>query len=184
MAFMEKLRTLVGVEEDYEFEAGYEEEDYTAERDAEASGFGLGSSKVERGWEPSVRKTAYAEHPPRSRERDNVVPMQKNQDTLKILTQRFKIVVIEPRTFDECPKLVDSLKTRKPIIINLERVETEVARKIFDFLSGATYALAGNVQKISNNIFVFLPENVDVSTNTEHQGITTFGAEDGNPWKL
>jgi len=182
MAFMEKLRALVGVEEDYEFEEGYEEE-YATQREAETSSFGLGSSRSERGWEPSLRKPAQAEQPPRSRERDNVVPMPKGQETLKVLTQRFKIVVIEPKTFDECPKLVDSLKTRKPIIINLERVETEVARKMFDFLSGATYALSGNVQKISNNIFVFLPENVDVQGNSEHKGMT-FGAEDGNPWKI
>ena len=78
-------------------------------------------------------------------------------------TNPFKLVVIEPEGFEECPKLVDSLKTRKPIIINLEKIESETARKIFDFLSGATYALNGNVQKVANNIFVFAPENVDIS---------------------
>ena len=103
--------------------------------------------------------------------------------TLERITSQLKIVVINPNSLDECPKLVDSLKARKPVIINLERLETDVARKIFDFLNGATYALGGNVQKIANNIFVFLPENVDVSTNTEHSGIT-FGREDGNPWKV
>ncbi len=76
-----------------------------------------------------------------------------------------KMVVIEPQGFDESPKLVDSLKAKKPIIINLENLETDVARKIFDFLSGATYALNGNVQKIANNIFLFAPENVDIAHN-------------------
>lgn len=78
-------------------------------------------------------------------------------------TGDFKLVLIEPKGFEECPKLVDSLKSHKPIIINLERLGTDVARKIFDFLSGATYALNGNVQKIANNIFVFAPENVDIA---------------------
>jgi cell division inhibitor SepF len=78
-------------------------------------------------------------------------------------TSQFKMVVIEPNGFEECPKLVDSLKAKKPVIINLENLETDVARKIFDFLSGATYALNGNVQKVTNNIFVFAPENVDVT---------------------
>lgn len=78
-------------------------------------------------------------------------------------TSAFKLVLIEPKTFEECPKLVDSLKGRRPIIINLEKLETEVARKIFDFLSGATYALNGNVQKVANNIFIFAPENVDIA---------------------
>jgi len=75
------------------------------------------------------------------------------------------MVVIEPTEFNDSPKLVDSLKARKPVIINLENLETDVARKIFDFLSGATYALNGNVQKIANNIFVFTPENVEIAYN-------------------
>ena len=74
-----------------------------------------------------------------------------------------KLIVIEPSGFDESPKLVDSLKAKKPVIINLEKLETETARKIFDFLSGATYALDGNVQKIANNIFIFAPDNVAVA---------------------
>ena len=78
-------------------------------------------------------------------------------------TSAFKLVLIEPKSFEECPKLVDCLKGRRPVIINLEKLETEVARKIFDFMSGATYALSGNVQKVANNIFVFAPENVDVA---------------------
>ena len=78
-------------------------------------------------------------------------------------TGAFKLVLIEPKSFEECPKLVDSLKSHKPIIINLEHLSTDVARKIFDFLSGATYALDGNVQKIASNIFVFAPQNVDIA---------------------
>jgi len=85
-------------------------------------------------------------------------------------TSPFKLVVIEPQSFEECPKLVDSLKSRRPVIINLEKIESESARKIFDFLSGATYALNGNVQKVANNIFVFAPENVDITGSNENKG--------------
>jgi len=83
----------------------------------------------------------------------------------KKFTDQFKMVVIKPQGFEDSPKLVDSLKSKKPVIINLEDLETDVARKVFDFLSGATYALNGKVQKIANNIFLFSPENVDVSYN-------------------
>ncbi|MGN0711108.1 MAG: cell division protein SepF, partial [Anaerovoracaceae bacterium] len=88
----------------------------------------------------------------------------------------------EPKSFDECPKLVDNLKLKKPIIINLEKIESDTARKIFDFLSGATYALNGNVQKVANNIFVFAPENVDIAANVEHKGIE-FGNTNKSPWR-
>ena len=97
-------------------------------------------------------------------------------------TSQFKMVVIEPKGFDECPKLVDNLKAKKPVIINLEKVETDVARKMFDFLSGATYALNGNVQKVANNIFIFAPENVDVSANIDHKGID-FSGSPKNLWR-
>ena len=77
--------------------------------------------------------------------------------------------MIEPQGFEECSGLVDSLKARKPIIVNLEKLDAETARKIFDFLGGATYALSGNVQKVANNIFVFAPENVVIAADGEHK---------------
>jgi len=113
----------------------------------------------------------------------NVVPMQNR--TVKALTNAFKLVVIEPKGFDECSKLVDSLKSRKPIIVNLEQLDSDTARKIFDFLGGATYALNGNVQKVANNIFVFAPENVAIFAEGENKPYS-FGAgnaDDVNPWK-
>jgi len=104
------------------------------------------------------------------------------QKTVNPNTAPFKLVVIEPRAFDECPRLVDNLKSKKPVIINLEKLDSDTARKIFDFLSGATYALNGNVQKVANNIFVFAPENVDISANVEHKGID-FNSGPKNPWR-
>lgn len=89
----------------------------------------------------------------------NVVPMQQGGN------RSMKLMVIEPASFEEAPRLVDSLKDRKPVILNLESLDQDVARKIFDFLSGAIYALNGNIQKIANNIFVFAPDNVDISAD-------------------
>jgi cell division inhibitor SepF len=114
--------------------------------------------------------------------RDNkdskVLPMA-NKNTS---ANQFKMLVIEPKSFDECPKLVDSLKAKKPVIINLEKVESDIARKIFDFMSGATYALSGNVQKVANNIFVFAPENVDITAQLDHKG-GSFSEDIKNPWR-
>lgn len=104
--------------------------------------------------------------------------------TVKAITNAFKLVVIEPAGFDECPKLVDSLKSRKPIIVNLEKLDNDTGRKIFDFLGGATYALNGNVQKVANNIFVFAPENVAIFADGENKPYNFGGGENGsNPWK-
>ena len=107
------------------------------------------------------------------------VPLEKRVSIAG--TNAFKLVVIEPKSFDECPKLVDSLKGRRPVIINLEKIETETAKKIFDFLSGATYALNGNVQKVANNIFIFAPESVDIAANQDDRGFEFSGNK--NPWR-
>ena len=97
-------------------------------------------------------------------------------------TSAFKLVVIEPKSFDECPKLVDSLKGRRPVIINLEKIETETAKKIFDFLSGATYALNGGVQKVASNIFIFAPESVDIASNNQEERNFDFARGGSGNW--
>ena len=116
---------------------------------------------------------------PRGAEPAKAVPVEKRVSIAG--TNAFKLVVIGPKSFDECPKLVDSLKGRRPVIINLEKIETETAKKIFDFLSGATYALNGNVQKVANNIFIFAPESVDITANQEERGFEFGGNK--NPWR-
>jgi cell division inhibitor SepF len=165
-----KLKSLIGFDEEYY------DDNYLEEEESSYSSKRAETLSRDRIWDEQKKLSR------RESISDNVVRMP-GTERIKELTARFDIMVIEPKSFDECAKLVDSLKSKKPVIVNLERVETETARKIFDFLSGATYALGGDLQKIANNIFVFLPENVGVSTNSQHTGMT-FGSSDGNPWKL
>jgi len=112
--------------------------------------------------------------------KEEPVKATPQQTISRTLTGTQQVVLIDPKSFDECPKLVDSLKGRRPVIINLEKIETETARKIFDFLSGATYALNGTVQKIANNIFIFAPENVSINQTEERS--FEYGAQK-SPWR-
>ena len=180
MGFMDKLRDLVRTEDDDFYDDDYIDEPVRQEParsipEPPRRSYGLAPNTDSFPKREPLREPLSA-----SRERDNLIPLPGRQ-TIEKLTSRFKIVVIEPKAFDECPKLVDSLKARKPVIINLERIEQDTARKIFDFLSGATYALGGNVQKIAQNIFVFLPENVDVQANAD-AGAFKYGDNPKNPW--
>lgn len=77
-------------------------------------------------------------------------------------TTQIKVVVIQPETFEEAKDIADTLKSKNPVVINLEDVEKDVARRIIDFLSGAVYALDGNIQKVSNGIFLVAPYNVGI----------------------
>ena len=167
--FFYKLKTLIGIEE-------IDEEDPMEETPASPT-------SLER--KPMDSRGSYMSARNENREakdlKDNrVLPMQNKN--VNPNTNQFKMVVIEPKSFDECPKLVDNLKAKKPVIINLEKVETDTARKIFDFLSGATYALNGNVQKVANNIFIFAPENVDVAASVDQKGID-FSGSPKNIWR-
>lgn len=163
MGLLDKMKDLVGIEE--------VDDDEITEEEIQAA-----ADKMER--KAMETKKSYAIGTP-SRE-SKVTPISRATVTDK--TGTFKMIIIEPKNFDECPKLVDNLKSRKPVIINLEKVESDGARKIFDFLSGATYALNGNVQKIANNIFVFAPENVDITASVDHKGID-FSGNNKSIWR-
>ena len=66
----------------------------------------------------------------------------KKNKVVKIhTTAQLKLVVMQPESFEEARDITNHLKGRKPIVVNLEAVEKEVARRIVDFLSGAVYAL-------------------------------------------
>ena len=163
MGFSDTFKKLVGIED---IEEGFEEEEIAAEKER------LSRESIRR---PQTEYKA----PSTTTEPQKVVPVERRVSVAG--TSAFKLVVIEPKSFDECPKLVDSLKGRRPVIINLEKIETETAKKIFDFLSGATYALNGNVQKVANNIFIFAPESVDIAASQDERGFDFGGNK--NPWR-
>ena len=75
---------------------------------------------------------------------------------------QMKVVVMQPDDFEDASTICDHLKSKKPIIVNLEVTNKDVSRRIIDFLSGAVYSLDGTIQKVSNTIFVVAPSNVDV----------------------
>ncbi len=89
----------------------------------------------------------------------------KNQNVVALssVQKPAKVMLIEPRTYDEVQDIADQLKTRKAVIINLQRVNHEQAKRIVDFLSGTVYAIGGDIQKLGINIFLCTPDNVDVS---------------------
>lgn len=73
-----------------------------------------------------------------------------------------KMILLEPRAFSEAQTIADYLKSRNNVIVNLKRVTPEVAKRIVDFLSGAVYAIGGDLQKLGNGIFLCTPNNVNV----------------------
>jgi cell division inhibitor SepF len=115
---------------------------------------------------------------------DDVEPIKgkKNNNNnivnLPTAPKQMKVMVVEPFSFDDAQHIADHLKNRKPVVVNFENCDKEVAKRMIDFISGTTYALGGSIQKIGNNIFLCAPNNVDVAYSPHEEG----GDKDFLPW--
>lgn len=78
---------------------------------------------------------------------------------------QMEVVVIQPESYDEAQEICDHIKSKKPVIINLDKMDRDIAQRIMDFVSGSCYTLSGNLQRVTNNIFIIAPENVDIAGN-------------------
>ena len=77
--------------------------------------------------------------------------------------QAIKMVISQPTTFEQSEEICSFLKEKKSVIVNLEYVNKDVARRIVDFISGGVYALDGYIQKVSNSIFLVAPSNYEIT---------------------
>lgn len=88
----------------------------------------------------------------------------KKGQVLKLHSQRqVKVVVAEPKVFEEVQGIADHLKNRCPVIVNLEEADNDLAKRVVDFVSGTAYALNGTMQKVGGSIFLFVPSHMDIS---------------------
>lgn len=85
-----------------------------------------------------------------------------------------EVCVIKPISADESREITETLLSGRTVILNLEGLDLEVAQRIIDFTSGATFAIRGNLQKISNYIFLVTPTNVDISGDLQDLLNTSF----------
>ena len=74
-----------------------------------------------------------------------------------------EVVVIEPRSFDDAAIIVQHLKDRKIVMLNLHLLDKEQSQRTIDFVCGASQALNGNPKKVGDLVFVFAPSNVTLS---------------------
>ena len=77
-----------------------------------------------------------------------------------------KMKISRPTNFEQSEDICNLLKEKKSVIVNLEYVNKDVARRIVDFISGAVHALDGHIEKISNSIFIVAPVNYEITNDT------------------
>ena len=82
-----------------------------------------------------------------------------------------KMKICKPTSFEQSEEICSELKEKKSIIVNLEYVNKDVARRIVDFISGAVHALDGHIEKISNSIFLVAPFNYEIVNDLAREEI-------------
>ena len=144
-AIMNKVWNLFGMdaerEEDEEFE-NEEEYGYEEEYDEENEGKGIFGSLT-----------------------------RKNKVVAMPQTQAIRMVISQPTTFEQSEEICECLKEKKSVIVNLEYVNKDVARRIVDFISGGVFALNGHIQKVSNSIFLVAPMNYEITNEMAREEI-------------
>ncbi|MDW0109300.1 cell division protein SepF [Sporosarcina aquimarina] len=101
------------------------------------------------------------------------MPKQKRKDpqstgtgnivSLQSVQKASKVILVEPRVYAEAQDISEHLTNKRAVIVNLQRIDREQGIRIVDFLSGAVYALNGDIQRIGTDIFLCVPENVEVN---------------------
>lgn len=128
-----------------------------------------------RNYEPEEEEESFTMSHERSDSSRNVVDFQSAasaREGSSVTNMKMKVIVIEPKTFDDAQQVANNLREKKPVVINFEKTEADDAKRIIDFISGTTYALNGEIKKVGHNVFLCAPSNVNVSYTEEEKKVS------------
>ncbi len=96
-------------------------------------------------------------------------PLMDKPNELKVVNhpsfKGYEVKVMEPRSFEDAATIVQHLRNRKTIVLNLHLLDKEQSQRTIDFVCGAAHALDGKPQKVGDLVFVFTPSNVTLSVD-------------------
>ncbi|TWT04710.1 cell division protein SepF [Planomicrobium sp. CPCC 101079] len=101
------------------------------------------------------------ETPKERREKAVDAPIS-NIVSLQSAMKSSKVNLVEPRVYAEAQDIAEHLKSKRAVVVNLQRIEKDQGLRIIDFLSGTVYALGGDIQRIGTDIFLCVPDTVEV----------------------
>lgn len=156
MGLLDKMKNMIGIEDQYDEDAYPDDYDYRYdynEPSSESYESNETSSYREQPSEPKIETPTFTTST-RSSRLSNVVEMTSSS--------RMRISIQEPLEYDDGPKVIDNIAQSRTVVLNLEMLEPDKKRQIFDFVSGGVYALNGNIQKVTKDIYVIVPKGVDV----------------------
>ena len=99
---------------------------------------------------------------PKEKPQNKITPMRSSSRRAQT-AGGMEVCVIKPTSFDESREITETLLANRTVVLNVEGLDVDIAQRIIDFASGSCFAINGNLQKISNYIFIITPESVDIS---------------------
>ena len=133
---------------------------------------GLEESEEEEGVLGEQAEQQPARREPRSRRRENALVGGGDAQPIPQSMASMKMIVYHPVCYDDAQTIVDNLKNRRPVIVNMEELDGTTAQRVLDFLLGAIYATNGTANKVSRGIFLFAPHDVAVEDTVEDTGFS------------
>ncbi len=101
------------------------------------------------------------EERPKTKTAPKVTPMRSGKN--RTTASGMEVCVIKPTTVEDAREITETLLANRTVVLNMEGLDVDIAQRIIDFTSGSTFAISGNLQKISHYIFIITPKSVDIS---------------------
>lgn len=183
--FMRRAMDFLGFEQDDEELEGYDRYDgYDDDEEEMASTFPARQALKRRVEPPTYDDQAYVSStvrtisprpvkPPKAqiparqpeRERPVITELKQSEKLVKKdeVTRSKRPFVVAPVKYGDAQQIGDHLRAEEPVIVNLQVVDRDLARRMIDFCSGLTYALSGSMEKVADQVFLLTPSNVEVS---------------------
>lgn len=160
---VDKLLNFMKLTEDEEYDEEYEEYEDEEEEEPEKVGFSFFKKKEKEPVEEPEEEVSQPFDHVLSREEKKKRFTSTGSKVVSMNGRGVEVYVIKPQDFAEAQTAADLLKKGRTVVINLEGVELTVAQRSIDFIGGATYAINGSLQAVSNNIFIAAPDSIEVS---------------------
>ena len=149
MGFLDELKRLTHPYED-EMEDDYDEDEDVYEDEDEPEERNQTPPPRER---EEPRRREYQE-PPRRNNGGKVVNIHA--------TTQLQVVLVKPDRYENASEIADHLRDKRTVVLNLEKTQKDVSRRLLDFLSGVAYAQEGKIKKVALQTYIVTPYNVDI----------------------
>ena len=149
MGFLDELKRLTHPYED-EMEDDYDEDEDVYEDEDEPEERNRTPPPRER---EEPRRREYQE-PPRRNNGGKVVNIHA--------TTQLQVVLVKPDRYENASEIADHLRDKRTVVLNLEKTQKDVSRRLLDFLSGVAYAQEGKIKKVALQTYIVTPYNVDI----------------------